>query len=334
MKKILLLIPALIIALAGCKENADATQTNNEQVSIQKTDVAQANSEQVSIPKADVAQFEKYIKEIEGANSKVAVEKLADIDEMPGFAYVRLMVERDGQTPEKNIITNGRLLIDAEIIDLKDRKSLTSRLEFNYAKPKDIDVSGLTLAGGKKDGKTVIVEITDFQCPYCKEANKLFKQKLKNKNDYALYIIHMPLDMHPNARIMAQIFEAGMKMGKNFKNDLFEFDAEKLIDSTAKKYKEDKNNAGENTEQFTQEDVNKIFKLVDEAIVEKFANKTSNPEKFKSLVYSTEIVDIVNASIKKAEELGERSTPAFYINGKNIQGYNAPLLNQVLDEVK
>lgn len=332
MKKILLLIPALIIALAGCKENADATQTNNEQVSIQKTDVAQANSEQVSIPKADVAQFEKYIKEIEGANSKVAVEKLADIDEMPGFAYVRLMVERDGQTQEKNIITNGRLLIDAEIIDLKDRKSLTSRLEFNYAKPKDIDVSGLTLAGGKKDGKTVIVEITDFQCPYCKEANKLFKQKLKNKNDYALYIIHMPLDMHPNARIMAQIFEAGMKMGKNFKNDLFEFDAEKLIDSTAKKYKE--NNAGENAEQFTQEDVNKIFKLVDEAIVEKFANKTSNPEKFKSLVYSTEIVDIVNASIKKAEELGERSTPAFYINGKNIQGYNAPLLNQVLDEVK
>lgn len=332
MKKILLLIPALIIALAGCKENADATQTNNEQVSIQKTDVAQTNSEQVSIPKADVAQFEKYIKEIEGANSKVAVEKLADIDEMPGFAYVRLMVERDGQTQEKNIITNGRLLIDAEIIDLKDRKSLTSRLEFNYAKPKDIDVSGLTLAGGKKDGKTVIVEITDFQCPYCKEANKLFKQKLKNKNDYALYIIHMPLDMHPNARIMAQIFEAGMKMGKNFKNDLFEFDAEKLIDSTAKKYKE--NNAGENAEQFTQEDVNKIFKLVDEAIVEKFANKTSNPEKFKSLVYSTEIVDIVNASIKKAEELGERSTPAFYINGKNIQGYNAPLLNQVLDEVK
>ena len=39
-------------------------------------------------------------------------------------------------------------------------------------------------------------------------------------------------------------------------------------------------------------------------------------------------------NIKKAEELGENSTPAFYINGKNIQGYNAPLLNQVLDEVK
>ena len=42
---------------------------------------------------AQLAKIDIRAKEIEGANSNVKVEKLTDISEMPGFAYVKLMVE-------------------------------------------------------------------------------------------------------------------------------------------------------------------------------------------------------------------------------------------------
>ena len=100
MKKLLLLIPVLMFAVLGCKGNADAG----------------ANSQ------ADIAQFQKYIQELQEGNTNIKVEKLADIKEMPGFAYVK--ITGDGQ--EKMAITNGRLLIDAQIIDLKDKVSVTS----------------------------------------------------------------------------------------------------------------------------------------------------------------------------------------------------------------
>lgn len=307
MKKILLLIPILAVMLFGC---------------------AGSGTNGVAL-KADVAQFEKYIKELEGKDAKVKVEKLADIEEMPGFAYVKVTVERNGTTKSNNAVTNGRILVDAQIFDLKEKASLTSLLNFKFAEPKKIDVSNLTLAGGKKDGKTVIVEITDFQCPYCKEANKLFKEKLADKSDYALYIVHMPLEMHPNARIMAQIFEAGMKMGVNLKNDLFEFNAEGLLQAEAENYSKTTG-----IKEFKQEDVDKIFRAVDAKIIDIFADKTSDAAKFKELVKSQEIVDKVEKSILLATSLGERSTPAFYINGKSIQGFDAPLLNKMLGDIK
>lgn len=167
--------------------------------------------------------------------------------------------------------------------------------------------------------------------------------------------MHMPLDMHPNARIMAQIFEAGMQMGVNFKNDLFEFDGESLIQKVAEDYKnnnknnnkivnailsafafssaEDYKNNNKNVN-FSQEDVEKIFKAVDMEIVNIFAGKTSDAKGFKELVMSPAIVEKVEKSIAQADSLGERSTPAFYINGKGIQGFDAPLLNKVLGEIK
>lgn len=311
MKKILLLIPILAVMLLGCDGKGTTGTVTGTAL------------------KADIVQFEKYIKELEGSGANVKVEKLADIEEMPGFAYVKITIDRNGAKQTSNAFTNGRILVDGQIFDLKDKSSLTSILSFEYAEPKDIDVSKLTLAGGKKDGKTVIVEITDFQCPYCIEANKLFKEKLANKSDYALYIMHMPLDMHLNAKTMAMIFEAGMKMGINFKNDLFAFNAEPLLKQEADNYTKTTGISN-----FTNEDIAKIAKAVDAKIIETFAAKTKDAAKFTALVNSPDIAKKVEDASSQALALGERSTPSFYINGKNIQGYNAPLLNKVLDNIK
>ena len=258
MKRLIILVALLAVLAAGCTSKANISQPATADLKVLEKNLQDA-----------------FAKAGQGQDIKVQVDELKNLkDILPGFAFVEIKIyNKNNLVNTERVITNGQYFAK-DIIDSKTLSSLKDELEFEFAKVETIDTSKLTLAGGNANSKNVIVEITDFQCPYCKKANGLFKNELKNKSDYALYIVHLPLDMHPNARIMAQIFEAGMKMGKNFKNDLFEFDAEKLIDSTAKKYKEDKNNAGENAEQFTQEDVNKIFKLVDEAIVEKFANKT------------------------------------------------------------
>ena len=113
---------------------------------------------------------------------------------------------------------------------------------------------------------------------------------LADKSDYALYIMHMPIpSLHPNAELMAKIFEAGMQMGKNFKNDLFELDTPKLLEEKAKEYIK-----ANNITEFTQADIDKIIALFQEDLINMFASKTIDAQKFKELVASKAIEEKIN----------------------------------------
>ena len=263
-----------------------------------------------------------------GQDIKVQVIELKNLkDILPGFAFVEIKIYNNNNLVNtERFITNGRYFAK-DIIDSKTLSSLKDELDFEFAKVETIDTSKLTLASGNKDAKNVIVEITDFQCPYCKKANALFKEKLADKSDYALYIVHLPLDMHPNAQIMAQIFEAGMQMGFNFKNELFEADYIKVIESKI----EDLQEAGT---QLNQETLAVLIDEVNNQIINDFAAKTDNPDKFKSLVLSDEIKTKVDETKELAENLNISATPAFYINGKAISGYNERLILKALDDIK
>ena len=260
-----------------------------------------------------------------GQDIKVQVIELKNLkDILPGFAFVEIKIYNNNNLVNtERFITNGRYFAK-DIIDSKTLSSLKDELDFEFAKVETIDTSKLTLASGNKDAKNVIVEITDFQCPYCKKANALFKEKLADKSDYALYIVHLPLDMHPNAQIMAQIFEAGMQMGFNFKNELFEADYIKVRESKIEELQE----AGH------QETLAVLIYEVNNQIINDFAAKTDNPDKFKSLVLSDEIKTKVDETKELAENLNISATPAFYINGKAISGYNERLILKALDDIK
>ncbi|MFW5733800.1 MAG: DsbA family protein [Oceanidesulfovibrio sp.] len=62
---------------------------------------------------------------------------------------------------------------------------------------------------GPEDAPIVIVEYSDFQCPYCSDAARTVELLMqKHKDEVRLHFKHMPLSSHPVALPAARYFEA------------------------------------------------------------------------------------------------------------------------------
>ncbi len=77
-------------------------------------------------------------------------------------------------------------------------------------------VIGDSPTAGSPQAKTVLVEFSDFQCPYCAEAHKTLKQLLaKHQNDLTLVYKHFPLTpIHAESMPAAQAGWAANQQGK------------------------------------------------------------------------------------------------------------------------
>ncbi len=304
MRKLLLLLPVLLFVIAGCNQAGQ---------------------------KADLSELKKNLQTYEGKESTVEVTELEDLSsELPGFSFVNIKVSKDNVTSKDVFaITNGRFIVESDI-DTRDMSSLDAFLRYKHDKNvQQLDVSKLTFVSGNKDSKNIIVEVTDFQCPYCNLANDFIKEQLKDKKDYALYIMHNPLtEMHPSAQIMAQIYEAGKLLNHDFKDDLFKSDYITELENKAKAL-QDKGVT------LDREKVEKLVEEVNHKIVEDFAAKTTDAAKFKELVNSDEVKSKVQNCKDTANTLGVGgSTPSFFINGKNVASFNPPLLTKILSTIK
>ncbi|MCX8198018.1 MAG: thioredoxin domain-containing protein [Candidatus Micrarchaeota archaeon] len=81
-------------------------------------------------------------------------------------------------------------------------------------------VSGLDYSNsyfkGKADAKVVLVEYSDFECPFCNRVNPTLAQ-LKKSYPEAKYVFrHFPLPFHPNAQKAAEAAECAGEQGKFF----------------------------------------------------------------------------------------------------------------------
>jgi len=150
-----------------------------------------------------------------------------------------------GITGTPGFLINGRLLGGAfpfesfkEIID-KELEGKGSDKVTDYSKnlqdaaaqgafdpkPRPYTVGNASVRGGK-NAKVVIVEFSDFQCPYCSKAHPTIKQVLKEYGDkVTLAYKHFPLvSIHPRAQITAEAAECAKDQGKfwEFHDQLFE----------------------------------------------------------------------------------------------------------------
>jgi protein-disulfide isomerase len=143
---------------------------------------------------------------------------------------------------------------------------------------------------GPKDAKVVVVEFSDFQCPFCQQVWPVVKEILKNYGDKILFIYRdFPLtDIHPQALIAALAGECADEQGKFWAmHDKIFADQDNISEANLKTYAVQ---IGLNSLQF---------------------NQCLQSEK-----YLAEVKEDLEAGLAA----GVQGTPTFFINGAPVRG--------------
>lgn len=243
------------------------------------------------------AQMQKFMKDKKITNLSIDVKVLKQLNDPKGMYFVKMTLKeaKTGRTQDQFVFTDGKYIYP-EVIKADTQMNIKDELLYSATPSVKLDMSKATFMEGNKKSKNIIVKVSDFQCPYCRRAYQAIHEIMKQSGkDAAVYMIQLPLAIHPKANVYARIFEAGLLVGKNFGADLY------------------------NTDQ-------KTDALNDAKTINLFAAKTGNPTKFKQLVNSKAIKAKVAAqSAYASKTLGITGTPVIYFNGKPVSGFNVDM---------
>jgi protein-disulfide isomerase len=141
---------------------------------------------------------------------------------------------------------------------------------------------------GPKDAKVTLIEVSDFQCPYCKKALPVLKEvQEKYGNKIRKVFVNLPLAMHKMAPPAAKAALAAHLQGKFWAFHDALFSAPKL----------------------------------DEEEFKKIASDLSlDMSRFEKDRGSMPVDQALQADIAKVTKLGISSTPTFFVNGYRIKG--------------
>jgi protein-disulfide isomerase len=161
--------------------------------------------------------------------------------------------------------------------------------------------AGDSYAKGPADAPVVIVEFSDFQCPFCSQAAALIKQVTDAyPKDVRFIYKNYPLPFHKEAMPAAKAAIAAGKQGKFWEmhDKLFE------------------NKRSLNAE---------------------FYAKTAQEigldvEKFKKDMEDASTQSLISEEMKQAQQASVRGTPTVFINGKKPQGRSFELYKSIIDE--
>lgn len=155
---------------------------------------------------------------------------------------------------------------------------------------------------GPANAKVTIVEISEFQCPYCGKVQPTLNElRTEYGNKIRWAYKNMPLEFHPQARPAAYAAMAAHQQGK-----FWEF-SKKLW-------------AGQAT-------------LNEELYVKSAKELKLDMAKFDADRKSAKIKAIVDADLKQAGEAGASGTPFFVINGKGVSGaLPKDVFKKIIDE--
>jgi len=143
---------------------------------------------------------------------------------------------------------------------------------------------------GKKNAPVVIIEFTDFECPYCKTLSKNLYIILKRYNgEVALVVYNFPLNIHVHAYklAVAGVCAAIQNRYEAYYNSIYDYQD---------RYKE-----------MNLSDIARVAGIKDTM---SFINCTQNKA----------IASIVNNEIEKGKQIKVEGTPTLIIDGKMIVG--------------
>jgi len=150
---------------------------------------------------------------------------------------------------------------------------------------------------GKADAKVIMVEFTDFQCPFCKRAFEQSFSEIKKQyidTGKIKYIVRdLPLGIHPNAPAAALAVRCAAEQGKYWEmhDKLFEKQEEwSGLSDPGQKFKEYAGSVG------------------------------VNGAKFASCLDGEKYKQAIDADLALANSVGASGTPTFFIDGRSLVG--------------
>ncbi len=207
------------------------------------------------------------------------IEKF-NIRAIPAFVFDAKLAEAKNFEKASSVFqeNGGSYLLDSQKAGLKVGEYLEV--------PK---ISGADAQKGPSGAPITIIEISEFQCPYCSKAKETVDELMKiYPDEIRLVFKHLPLDFHKNAQKAAEAFECAGEQGKYW--EMYD----KLF------------NSRENLEI---------------ANLKKYAKELNlQTSQFDSCLNSGKYDEKIKNDIKEMQEFGISGTPGFFVNKQFIGG--------------
>ena len=204
------------------------------------------------------------------------------------------------RAPIKSLLIQQRMdIARATLVEsLKAKTTVTIALEPPRAEVGD----GGRPVLGSKTAPIELIEFSDFQCPFCQRANPVVEQVLKTYGDKVRFVYrHFPLANHPNARPAAEAAACAEVQGKFWEyHDRLFANGAKLTDTDLKAHA--------------------VAVGLDAA-------------KFNTCFDNRQQKPGIDKDMADAEKVGVTGTPAFFVNGRSIEGAQPfEAFKRVIDE--
>ena len=194
---------------------------------------------------------------------------------------------------------NHRLAWLGYVGELRDEANIRIALEPPRAV---IAVGGDEPSQGPQDAPILLVEYSDFECPYCGRAKPAIRQVLEQYGDKVRLVFRdFPLSIHPNARLAAEASLCAQEQDRywDYHDVLFDHQRE--------------------------------LRPVD---LSRYAMEIGlDGTAFDACLESGRFADAVSDDLKSGEHFGVTGTPAFFINGRPLTGAQPfSAFQQIIDD--
>ncbi len=191
---------------------------------------------------------------------------------------------------------------------LFDQYSFKFELEEPAAPAVEIEIGDDPVIGNK-DAKVVIVEFTDYECPYCRKMQPDAEQiKKEYGNKLAWVVKDFPLDFHPASKKAHMAANCAKAQGK-----FYEYHTELFR----------KGQDGKMSADVSPERLDEIAK----SIGLDYATFTACWEDKDG-----KIAREIGADIEYGVGIGVRGTPSIFINGKRVKSWQYPVMKEAIDK--
>jgi len=218
---------------------------------------------------------------------------------IPDLLEVSVTVSMGGQgdTASVYVSKDGKFMFRGELTDMSADPFAEIRAKLQL---------GNSPSMGPTDAKVTLVEFADFECPSCRELDRILREVLPTHPEVRLVYKDYPLtDIHPWAMTAAIAGQCANQQDPQAFWKLHDsiFDSQQVISPS---------NASD-----------KINDLANQAGL--------NLDAFRTCIASPEPTHAIEASMEQGHNLNVNSTPTIFVNGRRVIGADRALLDQLVE---